>query len=239
MNIRYLDHSGFAVTLQNRLFVFDYANLNPADGGWEEGIIPKNSLKTFDAVYFFVSHSHGDHFTPAIYSLSQSNPHMHYFISSDVRQERSVPYTVLTAGKCYHDQFLSVRACGSTDIGVSYLVEAAGKKIFHAGDLNCWHWHDDCSAEEEQDARAHYDAEISRIAPYAAEMHTAFLPVDPRMKGSYEDGARIFAEKFHPKHIVPMHLWGNFSVAEQFRNNMENFDTFVYHRRGETITYHD
>jgi len=29
MIIRYLDHSGFAVILQNRLFVFDYANLTP------------------------------------------------------------------------------------------------------------------------------------------------------------------------------------------------------------------
>ena len=41
---------------------------------------------------------------------------------------------------------IKVKAYGSTDAGVSFLVTTSGgRKIFHAGDLNDWHWQDDSS----------------------------------------------------------------------------------------------
>lgn len=51
-------------------------------------------------------------------------------------------------GDCYADDVLRVHAFGSTDVGISFLVEAEGKKIFHAGDLNNWHWMDESSEVE-------------------------------------------------------------------------------------------
>ena len=33
-----------------------------------------------------------------------------------------------------------IRTLRSTDEGVAYLVSYRGKRIYHAGDLNWWHW---------------------------------------------------------------------------------------------------
>lgn len=241
MNIRYLDHSGFAVLLQNRLLIFDYVNDTPAGGSMDEGVLDPSQLTKFDAVYFFVSHAHGDHFSRKIYSLAAANPNTHYLIAADVTQDRAVPYTVFTKGRTWKDGFLSVRACGSTDAGVSFLVEAAGKKLFHAGDLNCWHWAGEWSLAEENEARAFYEEELNHMAPYAKDIDIAFLPADPRMKGGYDDGAVIFAERFRPRHIVPMHCWGNYSVTKDFQKKMaqHNIDVFTYDKRGASAEYHD
>jgi len=204
-------------------------------------VIPREELKYYDAVYFFVSHIHGDHFSRKIYSLANENPNTRYFIASDVTQNPRVSYTVFTPGRTYRDGFLFIRAGGSTDQGVCYLIEAAGQKLFHAGDLNCWHWSGEWSAEEENEARKFYDEELDKLAPYAQNINAAFLPVDPRMNGSYDDGAQIFVKKFHPQHVIPMHCWGNYSVTEKFRRELQhkNSDVFAYSRRGEWIEYRD
>lgn len=36
-------------------------------------------------------------------------------------------------------QNIKIVAAGSNDSGVSWIVEVAGKRIFHAGDLNNWY----------------------------------------------------------------------------------------------------
>ena len=41
-----------------------------------------------------------------------------------------------------------VKAYGSTDIGISFLVKVDGLTIFHAGDLNWWHWKEDSLEEQ-------------------------------------------------------------------------------------------
>ena len=38
---------------------------------------------------------------------------------------------------------VKIKAFGSTDIGISFLVSVDGVDIFHAGDLNWWHWWDE------------------------------------------------------------------------------------------------
>ena len=49
-------------------------------------------------------------------------------------------------------------ASGSTDEGVSFCVDFAGVTLFHAGDLNLWHWRDESSVTEIESAqRAFYE----------------------------------------------------------------------------------
>ena len=38
------------------------------------------------------------------------------------------------------DGAVRIRTLKSTDEGVAFLVEAEGKSIYHAGDLNWWYW---------------------------------------------------------------------------------------------------
>ena len=69
-----------------------------------------------------------------------------YIFSQDILHEEKLLSTDtvwLKKGDCYADDVLRVHAFGSTDVGISFLVEAEGKKIFHAGDLNNWHWMDE------------------------------------------------------------------------------------------------
>ncbi len=52
----------------------------------------------------------------------------------------SVSGSVFGEREAYRDELAFIRAYGSTDLGVSFYVEAEGKRFFHAGDLNDWHW---------------------------------------------------------------------------------------------------
>ena len=45
----------------------------------------------------------------------------------------------LAKGGTWSDDTISVWALGSTDSGVSWIVETEDKRIFHAGDLNNWY----------------------------------------------------------------------------------------------------
>ena len=35
---------------------------------------------------------------------------------------------------------LKIRTLKSTDLGVAFMVETEGRRIYHAGDLNRWQW---------------------------------------------------------------------------------------------------
>ena len=45
----------------------------------------------------------------------------------------------MAKGGTWSDDTISVWALGSTDSGVSWIVETEGKRFFHAGDLNNWY----------------------------------------------------------------------------------------------------
>ncbi|MBR4080135.1 MAG: MBL fold metallo-hydrolase [Christensenellaceae bacterium] len=232
MRVYYLDHSGFAVELQDRLLIFDYFNFKPDNGGFAEGVVPAGRLREYKEVYFFASHAHADHFKKGIFSMAGEN--VKYILSSDIRTPEDLEHVSLDKGDRYTDDFLSVYAGGSTDIGVSFVIEAAGKKIFHAGDLNCWHWTTEWSDAEEQAARDAYHAELDDLAEYLQRIDLAFLPVDSRMKGIYDEGARTFASRFCPKHIIPMHCWGDYPITARFAGDMakQGIKAFSYTQRG-------
>lgn len=58
---------------------------------------------------------------------------------------------------------LTVEAFGSTDVGISIAVLVDGLKIFHAGDLNFWHWTYESSQEEIDAARELFNDEMTSL----------------------------------------------------------------------------
>mgnify|MGYP002230799531 CR=1 FL=1 len=84
---------------------------------------------------------------------------------------------------------------GRTDVGISFLVEAEGKKIFHAGDLNNWHWMDESSEAEWKGYERDYLFELDCICSYTRNMDVVMFPVDPRLGTEYMRGARQFVEQ--------------------------------------------
>ena len=66
-----------------------------------------------------------------------------YILSKDIYKHRRASKedadVWLAKGGIWSDDTISVWALGSTDSGVSWIVETEGKRIFHAGDLNNWY----------------------------------------------------------------------------------------------------
>ena len=130
---------------------------------------------------------------------------------------------------------MSVQAFGSTDEGVSFLVDVAGVKIFHAGDLNLWHWRDESSiAQIEAAERAFYDC-VASIPKENIDL--AFFPVDPRQGSMYDAGAGYFVMTVKPRIMIPMHFQGRGDVAMRFALTGETKSTKIValEQPGESI----
>ena len=204
--VEYLGGSGFLVTIGSVGFLFDASEHGP-----DRRILPdRDALLALDKLYVFVSHHHSDHFSETIYDLCGDTAT--YIVGFDIPQpHRGVR---MKPGDEQGFGSVQVKAFGSTDEGVSFLMEYEGVKIFHAGDLNLWHWRDESSITEiEKAERAFYDcvATIPR-----EEIDVAFFPVDPRQGSMYDAGAGYFVMTIKPKLFIPMHFQGRGDVAMRF-----------------------
>jgi L-ascorbate metabolism protein UlaG (beta-lactamase superfamily) len=213
--ITYLFHSGFAVETDNCLLIFDYYQPNVQRR--PDGKITGEYLKNKN-VYVFSSHSHADHFDPAILDWTKDNPDITYILSSDIAVPANENYHFLAPYQAFAAKGLSVKAFGSTDIGVSFLVEIDGLAIFHAGDLNWWHWKGDLEVNQ-QTAGKMFKAEIAKLI--GTKIDIAFFPVDRRLEEFYAQGAEYFAAKIQPKLLLPMHFGRDFAATTAFAAKLQ------------------
>ena len=141
MKVTYIGHSGFLLEWKDCFWLFDYY----------EGNIPIPSVPK--PLYVFSSHSHGDHFNPAIFSIAGFSK-ICYILSHDIMKKAKRYETTVNADSIHfmkarqklllpvegvHKQ-LEIQTLPSTDCGVAFLVRYEGKLIYHAGDLNWWVW---------------------------------------------------------------------------------------------------
>ena len=204
--VEYLGGSGFLVSIGETCFLFDASEHGP-----DRRVLPdRDALLAYAKRYVFVSHRHDDHFSESIYTLCGEDAV--YILGFDVPQpHRGVR---MQPGEERGFGAVNVHAFGSTDEGVSFLVEYAGITLFHAGDLNLWHWRDESSVSEIETAeRAFYDC----VAPIPQEkIDVAFFPVDPRQGSMYDAGAGYFVMTVKPRILIPMHFQGRGDVAQRF-----------------------
>ena len=216
-------HSGFSVQVGATLLIFDYwegENRQLAD----VGKITPQFLRAFEQIFVFISHAHQDHLDPIVYMWENEGLPITYIVSGDV--------PVGTKGKRLNvgqqktlSQDVTVRAFPSTDIGVSYLVTAYGLNIFHAGDLNLWHWRQESSLREIEAAEsAFYEA----TEPIKQEkIDVAMFPVDPRQGMMYDAGANHFILTMKPRVFIPMHWQERPEVAIDFARRSRTNQTEV------------
>ena len=222
VTVSYLHHSGFTVALANTLLVFDYwegekGELPPA---WR---LNDAKLRDYDRVYVFISHNHPDHLDPVVYTWKPDGA-ITYIVSHETpigtRGRRMAPGDVLVL-----DTDLTVKAFDSTDLGVSYLVELDGVRIFHAGDLNLWHWRQESTLKQIEAAE---QAFTSAMAPIEKEkVDIAMFPVDPRQGAMFDAGANQFILSVKPKLMIPMHFQGRGEVAQDFARRARTKHTEV------------
>ena len=209
--ITYLVHSGFSVETARHFFLFDYC---PSMDRTPQ--ITAEFLRTKENVYVFASHSHGDHFDAAILKWAEANPAIQYVLSSDIRvKEGRQKCQFMNPYEQWRDGELVVRSFGSTDAGISFWLDVDGLAIFHAGDLNWWHW----AGEEDgdnRDARDAFFAELSKIREKKVDI--AFIPVDARQQVAREWGVKQYLSHFTASLLVPMHAFGQrWSPSYEFR----------------------
>ena len=233
------DNSGVSIRVGSSLLVFDY---------WEGenrrlsevGRLNRSILKAFEQVYVFISHAHPDHLDPVVYDWRNDVPNIQYIVSADLpigkRGRRVAPLDTLTLS-----QDISVQAFDSTDLGVSFLVTAYGMRIFHAGDLNLWHWRQESSLREIEAAEEAFYTACEPIP--SGQIDLAMFPVDPRQGLLYDAGANHFILTKKPRLFIPMHWQDRPEVAIDFarRARTPQTEVLAMTRPGEsaTITYDD
>ncbi len=209
----YLFNSGFTVKKDERLFIFDCYNFLPfrKNKGLDGGVINPEEINDLD-VTVFSSHAHMDHFSPSILKWGRDIPKLRYVLSSDIDTGKTENVTKAYPNAAYDAGGVKVRTLKSTDEGVAFVVEADALKIYHAGDLNWWHW--DGEPEHENQAMGDaYKAEIDKLKGEAFDI--AFVPVDPRLENEYLWGLDYFMKNCDAKIIFPMHFRNSYSVFDR------------------------
>lgn len=210
MKITFIFHSSFAVELKKSVLIFDY---------YGEGHLPEISGEK--QVYFLNSHGHHDHFKREIFALKEKYPGAEYILSRDIRirkeEQREWVHSV-KPGIEYDFGSLHIRTLKSTDLGVAFVAETEGKRIYHAGDLNWWHWEGEDKAWNNNMA-ANYRREIDKLAGQSFD--AAFVPLDPRLEDAYFWGMKYFLEKAGAGAVFPMHCWEQYGVCQKVRKQPE------------------
>lgn len=174
----------------------------------------------------------------------QHRPDIQYIFSRDILEDRHVRFdgaVYLSPSELYHDNTLCIQAFGSTDVGCSFLIEVAGKLIFHAGDLNNWHWKEESTMEESAEYEAAYLHELEILARVTNRFDLVMFPIDPRLGREYMLGAEQFVCRFAVGCFAPMHFHDQYEKAAAFRSFAEkNGSLFIgWSFPGETVELPD
>lgn len=238
MKLTYIYHSCYVLEADGFAIVFDYYR----DSGESpvEGYIHDEVLKRKGRLYVFSSHSHPDHFNRDILSWKQEKTDIIYLLSADILQEGKAPKEAavyLDKGDTYEDGTIYVKAFGSTDIGVSFLLETGGKRLFHAGDLNNWHWVDESTTQEVEEAESAYLSELELIAKTTDHLDLAMFPVDPRLGSQYMRGAEQFISRIQTDILAPMHFGRAYDKVAAFKDFAEkqNCKLLDLTRKGQQV----
>lgn len=216
MKVTYIGHSGFLVETSSCSLLFDHY----------QGEIPR--LREDKPLFVFVSHRHGDHFNPEIFSI-KGPAIIHYIISRDVERhlkqyEGMESLHLVRRGESLsfpipgEEDPLLIRTLPSTDLGVAFLLRISGKNLYHAGDLNWWVWPGE-SEQYNKNMTANfkkYTEELKGLSLFAA-----FLPLDPRQQEWYHKGFSYILENASVQYAFPMHFWKDYRVISRFLTSPE------------------
>lgn len=237
MRVTFLEHSGFLVETGFAALLFD----------WWKGELP--ALPPGVPLYVFASHVHPDHFDPKIFALNDGNRDVSFLLGKGVSldprhlQRWGVsPETVEKARVRQGGQTLSlpqveIETLSSTDEGVAFLVTLPdGRTVFHAGDLNWWHWEG-----EDQAWNRNMEVDFKKYTEplRGRKIDLAMLPLDPRLGEAGFWGPAYFLETADIRHFLPMHQWGDFEFSRKFLEENPAFTerTVPVERAGQVFTF--
>ena len=210
MVVTYIEHSGFSVELPECTLLFDYYL----------GKLPEFPKE--HPLIVFASHVHGDHFQKKIFQLREQYQEVYFVLSDDIPKKYDAPDVIWVSS----DVKVTVAGCEitclkSTDEGVAFLVKCGEKTVYHAGDLNWWHWEEE-SATYNDEMKQNYQREVDKLE--GCKIDAAFVPVDPRLEDAYFWGIDYFMRKTDTKVVFPMHFWGKYETIDCLIRQKETED---------------
>lgn len=218
MKLDYIYHSGFAIEADGVTVLIDYWKDSSDEPG--QRLVHDRLLQRRGAFYVLASHFHPDHFNPEVLRWREQRPDLRFIFSKDILKHRRAAADdaiYLNKGGIYEDTNLRIQAFGSTDVGVSFLLDLQGTRLFHAGDLNNWHWSEESTPQEIRKAEGDFLAEVRDLQQAAPAVDVALFPVDRRMGKDYMRGAGQFVERIKTRIFVPMHFSEDYDGGNAFR----------------------
>lgn len=217
MKVTHLYHSGILIeTDKLQIFIDVISDID-------------HHLNRDKEIYFLVTHSHRDHYDPTIFRYAAAN--VCYILSDDIQasgqglrqiersgqdldradQHRNIPdQQLVMPNRHYEIGAITLDTFGSTDLGVSFLMTVDGRRIFHAGDLNWWHWASDTPEQQEDEAQS-YKKIVDSLPNNRLDL--AFIPCDPRLGEAMTWAVEYFLKAKDVSHLVPMHFRTHFEAA--------------------------
>ena len=161
----------------------------PKGGTIEQGVIDPKELAEKNVIVF-VSHNHDDHFNPVVFEWQKTIPNIRYILSNDIPE---IPNAIMIGpDDTVEQEDLVVKTYRSTDEGVAFLVQIDGLAIYHAGDLNWWHWEGEPETYNIKMADD-YKKQIDLLAW----------------------GVKYLLERNNVPYVVPMHFWNQPDVIDR------------------------
>jgi L-ascorbate metabolism protein UlaG (beta-lactamase superfamily) len=240
MRLIYIYHSGFALEAEGVTVIIDYYK-DSSEQVHNRGVVHDRLLQNPGKLYVLATHFHPDHFNREVLSWREQRPDIRYIFSKDIlKQHRAdaADAVYIKKGESYNDDTIQVDAFGSTDVGSSFLINLQGWSIFHAGDLNNWHWSEESTEEEMHKANGDFLVELTFIGgKLRGKMDLAMFPVDRRMGRDYQKGPKQFIDRFKPSIFVPMHFSEDYDGGNAFGSYVEAAGCrFIpIHHRGESF----
>ena len=201
MKITFIEHSGFMVEMEQNVLLFDYY----------QGKIP--SFDNSKTLFVFASHSHADHYNPAIWNLKEQYKNVCYIFSDDIENNKDA--VVMKPHEKKEVDGIEIETLKSNDMGVAFLVKAEGKTIYHAGDLNWWHWNGEPEEDNEYYKKTFQD-EMKYLE--GKKIDVAFMLLDPRQEDKYCWGMNYFLEHTDSKIVFPMHCFKHYNINHHYLN---------------------
>jgi len=243
--IYHLFHSGTAVRVKDKLFIFDYFKDEPRKekavaSSLEKGVIREDSFKNINEAYVFVSHSHHDHYNQVIFEWEKYCDEINYILAAEVEPaaelKNKANLYLMEKDEELKLGDVEISSYGSTDQGVSFLVELQDLSIFHAGDLNWWKWKK-FSAKVQAREEREYKREVDKLI--GKQIDIAFVPVDPRLEEHFHLAGEYFIEEIVPSLFVPIHFADNYDITRFFKERFNSDRTRVAEiaEPGEKILY--
>lgn len=212
LKITHYYHSGFSVACDDILLIFDYWRGENRELPPERSITAEE-LQKYNKVFVMISHEHPDHYDQDIIYTWREYADVTYIVSYDMpvgtRGKRMSPGDEMDLA-----DGIRLTAYGSTDLGISFLVDIDGLKIFHAGDLNYWHWRDESTMAEIQEAEEEFTRKVRPLSSIGIDI--AMFPVDPRQGSMYEAGVNFFILTAKPRLLIPMHYFHRSDIIMEY-----------------------